>query len=150
MNILQPHTPCNLMNTSTLPTKYPEGGRGVPANRRLKHHASYRSKEPIQRGSCKSATGFRDLGCKVLQNIFFILSAKDCPNSHMANHSPSERRGQSLGSGVASAAVRIELSLSYIRLLGARSSLHRLLGIRLCRGCLSQNHRCTCNRSQDG
>src|SRR5260370_9613868 len=61
------------------------------------------------------------LRCEVPENIFFILSTKNCPHSHMANHGAGNRWRQLLGGVMTATTVCIEFSFAYVRLSRAFS-----------------------------
>jgi hypothetical protein len=57
----------------------------------------------------------RSSRCEESEDIFFVFSAKVCPNSHMANHGSGKRWRQLFGKAMAPATIRIEFTLTHVR-----------------------------------
>ena len=92
------------------------------------------------------------LRCEEPEDIFFIFSAEIRPHPHMANHGARNRWRQLLGKAMTSATVRVEFTLTHVRLIRTGSFRRRFSSGtgRLRRRCsLGENQRRTEDRCHE-
>ena len=114
MNILQTLSHRKLLNTRNLFPKYPPGGRGYlqrtcPASVMTIHRLGGLQTE--------SRSLEEPLRCEEPEDIFCVFSAEICPHPHMANRGAGKRWRQLLRKAMTSATVRVEFTLTNIRLI---------------------------------
>ncbi|MEA2261822.1 MAG: hypothetical protein QOJ51_4647 [Acidobacteriaceae bacterium] len=110
---------------------------------------SYRVRQTL----CQTDKTWCSSRCEESENIFFIFSAKTCPHPHMTNHGSCKRWRQLLGKAVTSATIRVEFTLTHVRLFRTVGFRRRFssTSTRLRRWWrLSESHCCTYDRSHKG